>query len=119
MKYLLVLLILSSCAKDNGNTSLSVSDSSCEVIDQCTGGDGLGQYYCQAIRYNSGDISVSSKLFQGRSCLITKQDYETKQLNQSCDPKSPTETCYGWGGTYACCVMVGTQGPGAPVNLGL
>lgn len=104
----------------NQLSATQLPESDCVVKDDCTYSDVAG-YQCQALRYDvdAGDgASLPASFFNGASCVITKQDYQT---SPDCDPTSPSQMCSvggGWGSApaeYPCCQLV--QGPGAPVSM--
>lgn len=118
MRKLLILsfLVLASCAKQGaiqGDTSTpdaptpqtpTAAPIQCAQIDTCTYSSGFiprAIYNCVSATYElSEHPEIDASLFQGSTCLNTKQDFQV--TTYSCGPM----------GLYRCTSSI--QGPGAP-----
>ncbi len=102
----MLILLLSGCAHQNPSqvdTSQPVDPKIvCASIDVCTYGGSFNMvpiFNCKSTTYQKVDHpELNSDLFQGLTCLTTKEDYHTE--NQQCGPNFQ----------FVCQVEV--QGPG-------
>lgn len=87
-----IFVFITGCGSSQPPSSnLAVyNDATCTVIDVCTNPIGSLTVTCRAITYIKGigeGVNVPDSIYNGKSCLITKEDYTVIQGPGPAAPK--------------------------------